>query len=154
VRRRFLFVVLALLLALAAGCSGDDPPSLSEYEAEVISTRDRVDAALENVTQAESRDDLLDRMDDAAANIDRAADDLDETGAADGFDDETEKLVDALHQLAVDLEATANTIREPGFEDLLNQTTRGLSFQSWTDANAVLTGLAKQGIDVEPIARH
>jgi hypothetical protein len=76
------------------------------------------------------------------------------TGAADGFGDETDELVEAFHQLSTDLEATANTIREPGFEDLLNQTTRGLSFQSWTDANAVLRQLSQQGIDVEPLGRH
>jgi hypothetical protein len=140
-------------VVLAAGCGGSDPPSLAEYESSVVSARDRVDSALAIITQAQSREELVDRMDDAAVTIDRAAEDLDETGAAEGFDDDAEQLVDALHQLSTDLEGTAAQIRQPGFEDLLLGT-RGLSFESWTKTNRVLEGLRKQGVAVEPLARH
>jgi hypothetical protein len=142
-----------VLVGLAAGCGGSDQPSLAEYESSVVSARDRVDSALAIITQAQSLDELLDRMGDAALTIDRAADDVDETGAPQGFDDETEQLVDALHQLSTDLEGTAEQIRQPGFEDLLLGT-RGLSFESWTKANRVLANLRTQGIEVRPLARH
>lgn len=139
-------VVAAFALA---GCAGG--PSRSEYEAEVQETRDRVDSALAHVTQAQSRPQLLSRMDDAALTIERAAEDLDGAGAADGFEDETEALVKALRQLSVDLAATAAQIRQPEFGDLLGS---GLSFESWTKANGVFQKLRRQGIDVQPLARH
>jgi predicted small lipoprotein YifL len=146
-------VVVALALALAGGCGESSPLSLPEYEASVVSTRDRVDAALASITQAESRDDLLDRMEEAAVSIDRAAEDLDETGPAPGFDGETERLVDALRQLSTDLAGTAEQSRQPGFEDLLLGT-RGLSFESWTKANRALQDLREMGVEVEPLARR
>lgn len=147
-RRMWLSVVVAALAL--AGCAGGGP-SRSEYEAEVQETRDRVDSALAHVTQAQSRPQLLSRMDDAALTIERAAEDLDGAGAADGFEDETEALVKALRQLSVDIAATAAQIRQPEFGDLLGS---GLSFESWTKANGVFQKLRRQGIDVQPLARH
>lgn len=142
-----------LLAALAvAGCAGGGP-SRSEFQADVRETRNRVDSALAHITQAQSREDLLNRMDEAALSIDEAAEDLDDAGAAEGFDDEAGELIAALHQLAIDLSGTAEQIRQPEFADVLN-TTRGLSFESWTKANRVIRDLRRQGIDVRPLARH
>lgn len=152
-RRTWIWVAIAGLSALAvAGCAGGGP-SRSEFESNVQETRDRVDSALAHVTRAQSRQQLLNRMDKAALTIDRAAGDLDGAGAAEGFEDETGKLVKALRELSVDLAATAAQIRQPEFGDLLSGT-RGLSFESWTKANSVFQQLRRQGIDVQPLARH
>lgn len=147
-RKTWISVVVAALAL--AGCAGGGP-SRSEFESDVRETRDRVDSALAHITQAQSRQQLLNRMDDAAVTIDRAAADLDGAGAAEGFEDESDELVKALKQLSVDLAATAAQIRQPEFGDLLGS---GLSFESWTKANGVFQKLRRQGIDVQPLARH
>lgn len=149
---RVLAVALAVA-AMAAGCGGGGAMSKADYAAKVRNTRDRVDFALARITQAQSHDELLDRMTEAATFIDRAADDLDKAGAAKGFEDETKTLVAALRQLSTDLAATAEQAREPGFQDLLSGAT-GLSFESWTRANRALQRLRQEGIDVQPLARH
>ena len=148
---------VALLCAVGvslAGCGGgDSAPSMADYTVSVVSTRNRVDGVLARVTQAQSKDELLKRMDEAAVVIDDSATELDEGGAAEGFEDATSQLVDALHQLSTDLGAFAHDARQPGGEALLLGGP-GLNFESWTQANEVLENLMKQGIDVEPIGRH
>lgn len=150
--RSALVLGAAALFALS-GCGGSSAIPRSDYDAAIVSTRDRVDSALAHITQATSKDDLLNRMVESAGLIDQAAGDLDDTGSAKGFEEETKELVEALEQLAVDLEATSNEIRDPDFQKLL-QGTQGISFDSWTKANRVLAQLRKRGVKVEPIARH
>jgi hypothetical protein len=135
------------------GCGGDSAPSVADYSAAVVQARDRVDFALERVTTADSAEELLNRMDEAAVVIDGAASELDDVGAAEGFDGETSKLVGALYQLSTDLEAFAHDARQPGGEVLLLGGP-GLNFDSWDDANEALASLREQGIEVEPIGRH
>jgi hypothetical protein len=150
---RLLIAAFAAIAFGAAGCGGGGGTSVAEYEDAVVTTRERVDSSLERVTQAESLEDLLERMDQAAIAIEAGADDVDQTGAPEKFEDETEELVAGLRQLSTDLEATAAQIRQPGFTELLTGL-RGLNFESWTKVNRVLGELHEQGIDVQPIARH
>jgi ABC-type enterochelin transport system substrate-binding protein len=142
-------IVTAVGLALVA----DDSPTQAEYRTAVASARNRTDAALERITQAQSKEELVARMDDAALVVDRAADDLEETGVDARFEATNKRLVAALHQLSTDLEGTAAQIREPDFSDLL-QGTRGISFNSWTRVNALLADLRADGIAVPPLERH
>lgn len=139
--------------ALATGCTTSGTPTVEEYGRSLGSARDRVDFALERITQAGSRDELLERMDEAAATIDDAASDLGGVGAPRKVESETGVLVDALRQLAFDLRATADQIRQPGFGDLVIGT-RGLSFESWDAVNLALRALRTKGIDVAPLERH
>ena len=148
-----LLGALALVLGVSAGGGGSEPISRADYAASVRAARDRVDFALARITQAQSQDEFLDRMDEAAKLIDQAASDLSQKGSAKGFESETRQLVAAFRQLSVDLAATASQIREPGFQDLLTGT-RGLSFDSWTRANRVLERLRQRGIRVPPLQRH
>jgi len=139
--------------ALATGCASSSTPTVEEYERSLGSARDRVDYALERITQAGSRDELLERMDEAATTIDDAASDLAEVGAPRKVESETDTLVDALQQLAFDLQATADQIRQPGFGDLVIGT-RGLSFESWDAVNLALRAMSAKEIDVAPLERH
>ena len=147
-------MLLCAVGASLAGCAGgDSAPSRSDYAASVVTTRNQVDGVLARITQAQSKEELLKRMDEAAVVIDDAATELDDGGAADGFEDATSQLTDALHQLSVDLAAFAHDARQPGGEALLVGGP-GLNFDSWDQANAALASLQKHGIDVEPIGRH
>ncbi len=151
---RLLFLPLLLSVAMFAfGCGDNSMPSVQEFEQSIVATRDRVDFALERITRAQSRDELLGRMDEAADTIDAAAGDLEDVGAPRAYESEAGNLVDSLRQLAFDVQATADQIRQPGFGDLLLGT-RGLSFESWDEVNLALAGLLRKGIQVEPLERH
>jgi hypothetical protein len=148
----FAAVVAAGVLAACGGGSGTI--SKEDYAEAVVSTRDRVDFALAQITVGQGTfEDLVQRMEDAADHIDEAANDFDDAGAAQGFDDETVKLVAAFHQLAAGLAGTAHDASQPGMEGLLTGT-NALQFPGWTKANRVLASLDEQGIDVEPIGSH
>jgi hypothetical protein len=153
---RTLVITLGpVLAALAlAGCGGSGTVSVEDYAESVVSTRDRVDFALAEITVGQGTfEELVDRMENAADLIDTAADDLDDAGAAQGFEDETEKLVEAFHQLAAGLAGTAHDASQPGQEGLLTGT-NALQFPGWIKANRVLASLDEQGISVEQIGSH
>lgn len=126
---------------------------MQELERSIVSTRDRVDSALARITQAQSKDELLERMQEAAVAIAGAAGDLDPDGAPADYEGDVAELVDSLRQLAVDLEATAEQIGEAGFGDLLTGA-KGLSFESWDRVNLALASLKRKGIEVVPLERH
>ena len=149
---RRLAVIALVLAALVAGC-GSSTPSRDEYAQSVRETRNAVDEALAYIVQASSREDMLNRMEEASARIDRAADEFGDDGAAKGFEKETAQLEEALHGLSSDLEDTAEQIRDPEFADLLG-TSRGVNFQTWNDANNALAKIRRKGIDVRPIDKH
>ena len=153
-RRRISLILAVTAVTIAAGCGGSGTASRADFEQNVDAARDQVDAALAHITDNPSgKEELLDRMDESAANIDRTAEELDRREAPEGLDDERVRLVEAFRQLAVDLSQTAEQIRQPDFGGLLDGT-QGLSFQSWVDANDVLRQLREQGLDVQPLGRH
>ncbi len=151
--RNLLLVLLAALLLVAAGCGGSGDPSPEAYSEAVVLNRNRVDFVLARITRAKSQDELIARMDEAALLIGKAADELDEKGAPADFQPEADDLVKSLRQLSVDIQATADQVRQPGFENLL-QGTRGLSFDSWDDVNKALAGLAGKGVPVSILQNH
>lgn len=145
---RRLLVLLVILAALVSGCGGgSSAPTLEEYAASVVNTRDRVDFALARIPKAKSKDEYLNRLDEAAEVAGDAAGDLGGVGAAKGFEEDHEKLVRGLHQLSVDLSATASDARQPGFGDLVFSAV-GLSFESWDQVNLALAAMVGKGIDV------
>ena len=146
--RRSVLVFLAVLVLVAAGCGGGQP-SAEDYADSVVLNRNRADFVLGRITRAQSPEELLNRMDEAAVVIGKAASELDDEGAPDEFQPEANDLVRWLRQLSVDIQATADQARVPGFEDLLtNQALQGLSFDSWDNVNKALAGLAGKGIQV------
>lgn len=153
--RKLLLISTAVLALVVSGCGGGggETASVEEFETTVVTTRDRVDFALSRITKAESKEDFLSRMEQASTTIDDAADDLAGVEPPEEYAPETTQLVDALHQLSVDLQATAEQIRQPGFENLI-QNAAGLNFESWDKANLALAGLLGKGIDVKLIERH
>ena len=152
--RKLGVAVVAAAALLASGCGGrGGTATVEELGRTVILARDRVDFAFERITQAQSREELLERMDEAAGVIDDAASDLEGVGAPERLETEVSALVGSLQQLAFDVQATADQIRQPGFSDLFIGT-KGLSFESWDAVNRALAALGRQGIEVAPLARH
>jgi hypothetical protein len=150
VSRASLAIVAVLV---AAGCGGGGTATAEELEAAVVLARDRVDFALAEVTRAESKDEFLERMDRASDTIGDAAGDVDGIGAPTRYRDDVDQLVGSLEQLAFDVQATADQVRQPDFGGLV-EGVRGLSFESWDSVNRALTGLAGKGIEVAPLERH
>lgn len=142
-------LLLAVGLTAAAGCGGGGEPSAEEFGEAVVLNRNRADFALGRITRAKSVDELLTRMDEAALVISKAADELEDTGAPADYQPEADDLVTSLRQLSVDIQATADQARVPGFESLLTDAAlQGLSFESWDQTNEALAGLAGKGIQV------
>lgn len=149
----FLLLLLALAATLGAGCGGEDgPPSVGDFEDTVVLARDRVDFAIARVPKATSLEEYANRMEEASVVIDDAADDLEELGAAENFEQETAKLIAAFRELSVDYRSTAEQIRLT--PDLLRGAL-GLSFDSWDRANLALAGMVGKGLDrVTILERH
>ena len=145
-------MLLLSLTVTASACGGSGGPSVQEFSDAVVLNRDRTDFALSRITRAQSQEELLTRMDEAATVIGKAAGELDKTGAPSDYQPEADNLVKSLRQLSVDIQATADQARIPGFETLLTNT--GLSFNSWDDVNKALAGLAGKGIEVSILQRH
>lgn len=149
---RILLVLLLSLAVLASACGSSGGPSVQEFSDAVVLNRNRTDYVLARITRAQSQEELLNRMDEAATVIGKAADELDKTGAPSDYQPEADNLVKSLRQLSVDIQATADQARVPGFETLLTDT--GLSFNSWDDVNKALAGLAGKGIEVSILQPH
>jgi hypothetical protein len=150
---RLLLVLLLAVGLVAAACGGSGEPSVQEFEDAVVLNRNRTDFVLGRITRAGSLDELFTRMDEAAATISKSADELDETGAPSDYQPEADNLVKWLRQLSVDVQATADQARIPGFEGLITQT-NAISFDSWDKVNKALAGLAGKGIQVTILQRH
>jgi hypothetical protein len=151
--RRLLVVLLLVLSVVATACGSFGDPSTEEYSEEVVLNRNRVDFVLGRITRADSVEDLLARMDEAAIVIGKSSEELDKLGAPDDFQPEADDLVESLNQLSVDVQATADQARIPGFEGLLTET-QAISFNSWDAVNKALAGLAGKGIPVSVLQRH
>jgi hypothetical protein len=150
---RLLLLLLLAVGLVATACGGSGEPSVQEFEDAVVLNRNRTDFVLGRITRAGSLDELFTRMDEAAATISKSADELDETGAPSDYKPEADNLVKWLRQLSVDVQATADQARIPGFEGLITQT-NAISFDSWDKVNKALAGLAGKGIQVTILQRH
>jgi uncharacterized phage infection (PIP) family protein YhgE len=160
-RSRGLWVVVAsVALAVAVAVAivglalggGDESASTADFEAAVMQGRDRVDFSLGRLSQATTLEELLNRMDEAAATIEDAAGELEDADAPEQFSDEQADLVDGLNALADDIQGTADQARVPGFESIL-QGGPGLNFPGWDTVNAALVTLNEQGLAVQPLER-
>ena len=118
-------------------------------DGEVLRLADRA-----RIPKAESPEDFLDRMKEASETIGDASSDLDAVGAPDRYSDPAGRLVRALAQLSVDLDATASDLGRPELLPNLVTGAQGINFESWDDANAALADLQQLGIEVDLIGRH
>lgn len=144
----------ALAIALAVFLLGDEATaSRADYQADVVNARDRVDFAYARITGSGSIDELIERLDEAAAVVGKTAEDLDGSGVAEGFEDANATLVTRLEAFSTVLASTAEQFRDPTFGGALGGIT-SLSFPEWDAVNTVLADLKKQGIQVDQLQRH
>jgi ABC-type transporter Mla subunit MlaD len=145
-------VVAVGIVGLALG-GGGEATSKADYASAMVNTRDRVDFSLGRLSKAQSFEELLTRMDAAAETIDDTAADLDDLTPPDAFEDSHERLVRQLENLAANVQGTADQARQPGFEQILLGAA-GLDFPAWDAINSIFVELRRQGIEVQPLARH
>jgi len=147
---RTLAASAALAVALlAGGCGGS--ASREDFEADMVAARDRVDEALEQVTNASSVEDLFARLRIAAAEVRSAATDVSEADAPDGLADEERALANTLLAFSEEIRSTVDTLEE--LEGAAAET-RGLDFNGWTETQTRLAALRKAGIQVPALERH
>ena len=146
-------VTVTAVAAVGLALGGDSEPSTkADYEVVVVNTRDRIDFSLGRLSKAQTLEELLTRMDEAAETIDDAAGDLDDVSPPEGLEDPHERLVEQVANLAGEVQGTADQARTPGFEDILTGAA-GLDFPSWTAINAIFAELRGQEVEVPPLAR-
>jgi hypothetical protein len=149
-------VAVVAAIAVAVGIvvlGGDDTSSRESYQASVVNARDRVDFAYGRIASSTSPEELIERLDDASVVVGDTASDLDDTGVAEGFEDENEKLVLALRAFSDVLGGTAAQFKDPTFAGTVPGIT-SLGFPEWDAVNEVLAQLDEQGIAVDQLARH
>ncbi len=146
-------IAIGVALAGLALGGGDEQSTAEEYQVAVVQARDRVDFALGRLSNAQSLDELIERLDEASAAIDNAGGELDGTTPPETLADTHERLVEQIGVLADDVQGTADQLRVPGFEDIL-QGAEGLNFESWDEINAELAKMKAQGVVVPPLSRH
>lgn len=145
---RTLVAALAAVVLLA-GCGGEG--SREDFQVEIVAARDRVDDALEQVTNATSAPDLIARLRIAATEVRSAADDVAEADAPDDLQDEERALANTLQAFAEELAATAVTLEEL---EGAAQEARGFDFEGWTETQKRLEELRRAGVQVPNLERH
>jgi hypothetical protein len=148
--RRLAALAVAVAALLAGGCGGDEP-SKEEFQVEIVAARDRVDEALEQVTNATSVDDLLARLRIAAAEVRSAAQDVAEAEAPDDLQDEERALANTLREFSAEIAATVTTLESL---EAAAAETKGLDFDGWVETQKRLAALRKAGIQVPDLERH
>jgi hypothetical protein len=140
-----------LVLGFVAGGCGDSEVSQADFQADVVAARNDADAGLEQIVQATSVDDLLERMRLAAIDVRGAASDVREAGAPAELEDERDALAARLLALSDEIIATVETLE--AFPEQA-QNTNALNFAQWNAVQAELKKLRRQGIEVPPLERH
>jgi ABC-type transporter Mla subunit MlaD len=150
-----IVVVAVVAVAIVGIAFGGEEGSATkaEYQATVVTTRDRVDFALERITKSTSVDELIEQIDAASTAVGSAAEDLDRAGVATGFSDQNDALVNTLRAFSDELGNTAAQFRDPTFAPNLAGI-NSLSFTQWTVVNRILADLDEKGIHVQLLVRH
>ena len=148
-RRIALGFIVVLAVVGLAGCGGE--PSQEEFQTDMVAARDRVDEALEQVTNATSIEDLLARLRIASAEVRSAATDVSEAEAPDDLKDEERELAATLLEFSSEISATVTTLEE--LEGAAAET-KGLDFAGWTETQKRLAALRKAGVQVPALERH
>lgn len=143
-------IAIAVLVAVLAGCAGDEPTK-QDLRRDVLAARNDADAGLAQVVLATSVEDLLARMRIAASEVRGASTDVREADAPEELEDERDALADRLLALSVEIVATVETLES--FPDQAANTS-ALSFDEWDRVQRALTRLRIQGVDVPPLERH
>ncbi len=144
------FIPLLAVLALLAGCGGGGA-SKEDFQEDVVAARDRVDAGLAQVTKSGDFEELLSRLEVAADETNKAAQDLGEADAPSSLKEEKRELQLALRALSQEIIGTVDTFNSLGPAVPI---TRAINFESWNTVQAELADLRKEGIAVRPLGRH
>lgn len=141
------------VVGIAFGGGGSNTTSKAAYQTTVVTTRNRVDYALERITKSQSIDELIQRISDASDTVGGAANELERAKVAKGFEGENARLVSTLQAFSDELAGTAATFSDPTIGNSL-ASANSLSFPEWDKVNAILTEMQGRGIEVPLLARH
>jgi hypothetical protein len=147
---RLAGAALALVLLVGAGCAGGDG---EDFDTEVRESRDRVDDALAQVTDATSFEDLLRRLRLGASDVRGAADELGEEDAPEELETEAQELVEAYTALSSEMTATATALNDV-VEEGSSSEIEGINFDNWTRVQRALAAFRREGVRVEPLNRY
>jgi hypothetical protein len=145
--------IVAVVVAVTA-MGGDKTATKPEYQATIVSTRDRVDFAYAQITKADSVENLVVRLDAASAAVKDVAGDLRDAGVAPGFEGLNENLAGRLDAFSASMAATADQFDDPSSAGFGLDSITSLGFGEWDEINAILTKMRKKGLEIELLERH
>ncbi len=151
-------LVIALVVGIIAGCGGgggigaDDDVSREDFEERVTEVRGDVEAALREMRDARSQEDLADGLEQAAEELRVSAEELRDTDAPPDAEQAAERLVSAMERLADELEAASERV-DDGDLDALREQARGFDLDALSDIESALAELRRQGYDVGRLER-
>jgi hypothetical protein len=144
----FTLVLTLLIALLVSGCGGSDA-SKEEFGSAMVTARNDTDAGLAQIVQADSWEDLLERMKVAAVDVRAAAADVRTADAPEELEDERDLLAKRLVALSDEIISTVET-----FESFPEQSPSALNFEQWNTVQASLASLRREGIKVKALERH
>ena len=143
----FIGAVAAVLVIAAFVATRDkDRPTQTEYAAAVVGARDRLSDALSLTTQSTTPQQVFNRLRVTGEVAHEAADDLDELGTPEKYEEEGAQLVAALRYFGDELDATADALDD--FRENVVTKLQGLEFKGYTRVQRALRQLRGDGIDV------
>ena len=149
--RRVPFLLTLVLALVVSGCGGGSEASKDEFGSAMVTARNDTDAGLAQIVQADSWEDLLERMKVAAVEVRGAAADVRTTDAPEELEDERDLLAERLVALSDEIISTVETFES--FPEQ-SQSTSALNFEQWNTVQASLASLRREGIKVKALERH
>lgn len=146
--------VAAAVIAISALGGEDKTATKAEYQATIVSARDRVDFAFAQIAKADSVENLIERLDTASAAVGAVADDVGDAAVAPEFEQLTDDLAAKLHQFSDSLAATADQFADPSSAGFGLENINSLGFGEWDEVNEILTSMQEKGLEVELLERH
>ena len=142
----FIGAVAAVLVIAAFVATRKDRPTQTEYAAAVVDARDDLSDSLSLTTQSTTPQQVFNRLRVTGKVAHEAADDLEELGTPEKYEEEAAQLVAALRYFGDELDATADALDD--FRENVVKRLQGLQFKGYTRVQRALRQLRGDGIDV------
>ena len=142
----FIGAVAAVLVIAAFVATRKDRPTQTEYAAAVVDARDDLSDSLSLTTQSTTPQQVFNRLRVTSTVAHEAADDLEELGTPEKYEEEGAQLVAALRYFGDELDATADALDD--FRENVVTKLQGLEFKGYTRVQRALRQLRGDGIDV------
>jgi len=144
----------AVLVALAAGCGGDERLTKREYEEKVRAEYAEVQEAFRATGASYGQPDLADKIEAAQQQLREAADELDEAKPPEEVEAENQQIVDGMRRYADSLDRLRNAAERGDFAVIEDATARIADNEAVEQIAEAAERMKFKGYDLGPIAEE